>query len=104
MSTPKHVLAVLLATAAVMAVTPSFGWAQADTGVIDGRVFDQSKAALPGASVTARNIATGFTRSATSSERGTYRIEFLPPGTYEVTAELASFTKMLAKDIIVQVG
>ena len=104
MSTPKHVLAVLLAAAAVMAVTPSFARAQADTGVIDGRVFDQSKAALPGASVTARNVATGFTRSSTSSERGTYRIEFLPPGTYEVTAELASFTKMLAKDIIVQVG
>jgi len=84
--------------------SPGLARAQSDTGVIDGRVLDESKAALPGATVTAKNAATGFTRSATSSELGTYRIEFLPPGKYEVSATLASFATALAKDIVVQVG
>jgi hypothetical protein len=94
----------MTAMAAVVALSPGVAWAQSDTGIIDGRVFDQSKAAVPGVTVRARNVATGFTRSATSGDTGTYRIEFLPPGTYEVTAELASFAKMVAKDIVVQVG
>jgi outer membrane receptor protein involved in Fe transport len=67
-------------------------------------VFDQTKAPVPGVTVTARNVATGFTRSAVSSELGTYRIEFLPPGTYEVRAELANFAPATASNIVVQVG
>ena len=96
---------LLTITAAVLlALTPRVARAQSDTGVIDGRVLDESKAALPGAIVTARNVDTGFSRSATSSGLGTYRLEFLPPGKYEVTAALASFATAVAKDVVVQVG
>ena len=77
---PRTVLLVVTA-AILLAATPRFARAQSDTGVIDGRVLDESKAALAGVTVTARNIATGFTRSAASSAIGTYRLEFLPPGT-----------------------
>ena len=76
---PRTVLLVVTA-AILLAATPRFARAQSDTGVIDGRVLDESKAALPGVTLTARNIATGFTRSAASSAIGTYRLEFLPPG------------------------
>ena len=100
---PRTVLLVVTA-AILLAATPRFARAQSDTGVIDGRVLDESKAALPGVTLTARNIATGFTRSAASSAIGTYRLEFLPPGRYEVTAALASFATAVAKDIDVQVG
>jgi outer membrane receptor protein involved in Fe transport len=100
----KGVLACLLVLAAALVVTPTLAWAQADTGVIDGRVYDQSKAAVPGVTVTARNVSTGFNRSAVSSPTGTYRLEFLPPGTYEVTAEIQGFATMLFKGVVVQVG
>jgi len=94
---------VLLVLVAFIAV-PSLAWAQADTGVIDGRIFDESRLAVPGATVTARNVATGFTRTAVSGETGTYRIAPLPPGTYSVTAELSGFATMVFNGAIVQVG
>src|SRR4029450_10613432 len=98
--------AVLLAAAAaiLLVISPTVALAQSDTGVIDGRALDESKAALPGVTITAKNAATGFTRSTTSSSLGTYRLEFLPPGTYEVSAALRSFATTVAKDIVVQVG
>jgi hypothetical protein len=100
----KGVAACLFLLAAVLLVTPVPAWAQSDTGVIDGRIYDQTKAALPGVTVTARNVGTGFSRSAVSGPTGTYRIEFLPPGTYEVTAEIQGFSSMVFKGAIVQVG
>jgi hypothetical protein len=104
MARTRYLLFGLFLVASAILATPWSVWAQTDTGVIDGRVFDQTKAAVPGATVTARNVATGFTRSAVSSELGTYRIEFLPPGVYEVKAELANFSPATARDIVVQIG
>src|SRR5262245_14892682 len=104
MSTRRVMAALLFAAAAVLAFDARVAWAQTDTGIIDGRVLDESKAAVPGATVTAKNVATGFMRSSVSSELGTYRIEFLPPGTYEVDAELQGFAKIVTKDVRVQVG
>ena len=78
----RHVLGAVLLVIGCLAL-PVALLAQADTGVIDGRVLDESKSAVPAATVTARNIATGFTRTVVSSDQGTYRLEFLPPGRYE---------------------
>src|SRR5207244_9869218 len=47
--------------------------------------------AVPGVTVRARNQETGLTRSATSDGAGSYRLPALPPGTYSLVAELASF-------------
>jgi Carboxypeptidase regulatory-like domain len=96
--------AILLLAAGVLLIHPRIVLAQSDTGIIDGRVFDESKAPVPGATVTAKNTATGFTRTAVSGDQGTYRIEFLPPGRYEVTADLSGFAKLVAKDVVVQVA
>jgi hypothetical protein len=41
-------------------------WAQAGRTGVSGTVFDQKKAVLPGATVTATNEATGITRSASA--------------------------------------
>ncbi len=97
-------LAVLLVIVGVLTLLPAPLFAQSDTGVIDGRVFDESKAAVAGATVTARNLATGFSRTVVASELGTYRIEFLPPGRYEVKAERQGFGSYVAKDVVVQVS
>jgi hypothetical protein len=76
--------------------------AQTGTGDIDGRVLDESKAAVPGATVTAKNAA-GLTRSTTSSANGTYHIGSLPAGRYDVTAELSGFSTQVHQGVAVQV-
>jgi carboxypeptidase family protein len=104
-STPRSVtLALVLASVFCLSGPVRSALAQSDTGVIDGRLVDESNAAVPGATVTAKNTATGLTRSAVSSPLGTYRIDFLPPGTYEVTAELQGFAKMVTPNVRVQIS
>lgn len=94
--------AALLVVAALTAL-PTPALAQSDVGGIDGRVLDESKAAVPGATITAKNVATGLTRSATSSASGTYRVGSLPAASYEVTAELTGFAKQV-RTVTVQVS
>ena len=52
--------------------------AQQTTGTIAGRVLDPQGSAIPGATVTASNAQTGFSRSATSDAEGLYRLAALP--------------------------
>jgi len=60
---------------------------------LQGTVTDQSGAAVAGAKVTATNQSTGVIRETTSNNVGFYRIAGLPPGTYTVEAEAATFKK-----------
>ena len=74
------------------------------TGTIDGRVLDESRAAVPGAAVTAKNSATGLTRASHVSANGTYRISGLPAGRYDVSADLTGFATQLYRDVEILVG
>ena len=67
--------------------------AQTITGRITGSVLDQSGAAVPGASVTALNVATGVNTTTRSDQSGIYNFQFLPIGNYTVTATAAGFQK-----------
>jgi hypothetical protein len=58
---------------------------------VTGRVLDESRAPRGGASVTARNVGTGWTRTVTSEASGAYRLSELPAGTYEFTVALEGF-------------
>src|SRR5687767_9099598 len=53
----------------------SLAIAQVTTGTILGTVKDQTGAVLPGATVTATNVETGISRSATTGGRGEYRLQ-----------------------------
>ena len=46
---------------------------------------------VPGVTVTARNGATGLTRTVVTESDGRYRLAALPPGPYQLKAELAGF-------------
>src|SRR5688572_19150355 len=81
---------------------PAF--AQQTSGNISGRVLDEQGAAVPGATVTATNTATGFIRSDVSDAEGVYRLNALPVGTYDVVAELQGFTRVEQKGLIVNVA
>src|SRR2546428_10200981 len=65
--------------------------AQTVTGDITGDVTDSSGAVLPHVTVTAVNAGTNFSRSATTSGTGNYRIPDLPIGQYKVTATAQGF-------------
>jgi hypothetical protein len=95
--------AVAMALLLVSLCVPPGVMAQSGSGTIDGRVLDESRAAVPGAVITAHNEATGLSRSATVSSTGTFRIGPLPAGRYSVTVELTGFTKQV-RSAIVQVG
>ena len=95
-------LAVLLAFAAALFTPPVF--AQQTAGNITGRVLDAQGSAIPGASVTARNPATGLVRTAVSDAEGVYRLQSLPVGTYDLTTELSGFATVEQKGVVISVG
>jgi hypothetical protein len=75
--------------------------AQTTTASIEGRVLDSSGAVVPGATITAQNVNTGLTRSATSEPNGAYRLPLLPVGEYTVTADKAGFQKSQRRIVVV---
>src|SRR3989442_5670367 len=95
---------LLFGAALVLLLTCAASFAQQTTGNITGRILDQQSAAVPGATVTAKNPATGFTRSEASDSEGVYRLTGLPVGTYDITAELQGFTTADRKDVAVTVS
>lgn len=77
---------------------------QGITAMIQGTVLDETKAALPGVTVTAVNTGTSAARTAVTDGRGVYRLVALPAGAYEVRAELAGFTPLVRRGVVLQVG
>jgi hypothetical protein len=73
--------------------------AHAQNAQITGAVKDQSGAVIPGATVTARNVETGFTRVGVTDGSGDYRLPSLPPGRYSVSTELSGFSTETRPDI-----
>ena len=78
-------------------------WAQAETGQITGTVLDSSGAAIPKATVEIKNVATGATRTTTTTQDGDYTVSNLPPGDYEVSVSATGFTSSKQK-VAVAVG
>ena len=77
--------------------------AQRETGAIVGNVTDRDGGPVPGVTVTAINPARGNSTTFTG-EDGHYRFPVLPPGTYDISAELEGFQTAIRKDIRLFVG
>src|SRR5258705_11556717 len=63
--------------------------AQTTNGVISGIISDAQGGVLPGVTVTARNAETGLARTVVTESDGRFRLAALPPGRYDIRAELA---------------
>src|SRR5467141_1065683 len=88
----KRLTYILLIGVLALSVVSGNVFAQATASVaIQGTVTDKSGAVVSGAQVVAKNKATDLTRTATTSETGYYRFEFLPVGTYTVTVTKTGF-------------
>jgi hypothetical protein len=73
--------AVVYATLGILMFS-SLAIAQGSTAQINGTVRDDSGGVLPGATVTATQTDTGFTRSVTTDAAGAYTLPNLPLGPY----------------------
>ncbi len=78
--------------------------AQLTSATITGQITDSSKSALPGATVTAVDKATGATFKATANGEGTYVLTNLSPDTYRLTVSMAGFQTGTQEDLVVRVG
>ncbi len=77
---------------------------QLTSGNIQGTVYDPSGAILPGATVVARNIATGVENTTQSTSAGQYRIQNLLAGKYSVTVDASGFSKSVVNGISVEIN
>jgi hypothetical protein len=84
-------------------LTAATAHAQQTSGNVSGRVFDQSQAAVPGATVTATHKSTGFSRDSITDTEGVFRLTALPVGPYALKVDLAGF-QSIEREIDVQVG
>ena len=77
---------------------------QTGTGSIAGAVRDPSGAVVPGATVTAIQVATNLSRTTTTNSTGYYHFPFLPPATYRIEAVMTGFEKFVRENVQIDVG
>ena len=84
---------VILSLAFVVFTIALTGSAAAQTAFVTlrGNVVDEQGGALPGVTLTAREIQTNTVSTAVSGGQGGYFLTNLRPGKYELTAELSGF-------------
>src|ERR1017187_7866497 len=80
------------------------GFAQSVSGDLAGTIYDASGAAVPNATVAAKNDATGVEASIKSTATGEYHLGNLLPGTYTVTVTAAGFTKAQVRSVAVDLN
>jgi hypothetical protein len=78
--------------------------AQTDRGVITGTVKDASGAVVPGAQVTAIQLATNVSYNSKSTTAGDFTVPSLPAGSYRLRVEQSGFKTYVANDIAVAPG
>jgi hypothetical protein len=76
----------------------------AQQATIVGTVTDESKAVLPGVTITATEVLKGTQVVVVSDTRGEYRLLQLTPGVYKVQADLQGFAGTIIEKIQLLVG
>ena len=90
--------------AGLSVIVPAWSQTGYSTGTVRGTVSDAQGALLPKAVVRVTNSAQGTTRTATTSNEGTYQVPLLNPGTYKVEVIAPGFDTQVADQVVVTVG
>jgi hypothetical protein len=93
----------LLIAACIVAAGAAPAFAQVEATIV-GTVVDESKAVLPGVTVSAVDLATGRQFTDVTDERGEYRLVGMQAGKYRVQAELAGFGPSRLPEVELLVG
>ncbi len=92
-----HVLTALLVAAALLHSRAALAQV---TGSVAGVVRDSSGAVLPGATVTLKGPALQRESVVvTTDAQGTYRIQLVPPGAYDISVDLSGFTTQARRGV-----
>jgi outer membrane receptor protein involved in Fe transport len=73
-------------------------------GSLQGLVSDATAAALPGVTVSIRNVRTGDVREFLTDAQGRYHVPLLPPGEYDIKATLPGFQTVERRGVVLTVG
>src|SRR6516164_8741083 len=71
-------------------------FAQGTRGSLSGRIIDATGSGLPNAHLSLKNTADSTVQVVTANQDGSFTIQNLPPGTYEITASVAAFADVKA--------
>ena len=93
----------LLWTAMFALCSPPMGGQTADTGVIAGTVSDPSGALVRLAAVAIKSQGTGEMRDLATDSDGSFSVQFLPPGKYDLTVRTVGFEPFILDDVQVQI-
>ncbi|MEW5900037.1 MAG: TonB-dependent receptor, partial [Acidobacteriota bacterium] len=77
---------------------------QRQTGTIAGKVVDKEGRPLPGATVSVSGLSLMGITSYITSDTGLFRFPSLPPGEYELRAEMPGFKTIVRAGLVVAVG
>ncbi len=89
---------------ATLVLFPALASAQVADAVVEVLVVDESKAVLPGVTVTVVRPDTGFTQTGVTGPNGVARFLALQPGIYNVKFELAGFATVNQEGVTLLVG
>lgn len=98
----RHTFVVVFLTVACLAA--AVVEAQQGASSIRGRVTDEQKGVLPGATVIVTHQESGVSRDTVSGPDGTFSIPALIPGPYRLSAELSGFGRFVRSDLVLRVG
>src|SRR5438309_9021759 len=88
----------------VLSLIAFAAFAQSDTASLSGAVTDSGAAAIAGAKITLRNVATHNERTALSDIQGLYRFSLLIPGNYEITIDSPGMKQFHSSEVILNVA
>jgi len=86
-------LIFVLSLAWLVVVTPAHAQEAVNFASVSGKVLDPTGAVVPGASVTARQVATNVVTRAVTDGEGRFRLAYLRAGGYEFTVEARNFAR-----------
>src|SRR5262245_26021241 len=95
---------VVAASLIVVLASSAVATAQTGAGSLRGYITDEQGGALPGVTVTARSEVLIQPVTALTDAEGYYRLINLPPGTYEVAADLAGFATFKRQGVLLRGG
>ncbi len=79
-------------------------FAQGERGTFNGTISDPTGAVIPGATVKAMNAATNVETPVQATSAGVYRMPYLTPGTYRITASAPGFKTSIRDNVILSVA